>query len=610
MQISNTRQIELLAPAGNLDTGIKAINCGADAVYIGPEQFGAREAAGNSVADIEKLCLHAHKYWARVYATVNTILREDELLEAQRLIYRLYDAGVDGIIIQDTGLLEIDLPPLPLIASTQMHITTPEKAVFLEKVGFDRIILARELSLDQIREIRRQTTIDLEFFVHGALCVCYSGQCYLSYAIGGRSGNRGQCAQPCRRRYRLEDGKGKKIKDSSYILSLKDLNLSKHLKDLIDAGITSFKIEGRLKDTPYVANAVGYYRQMLDRVLDGKTFRKSSSGKTALDFIPDPAKTFNRGFTDYFLKGRSSRIASPETPAWVGEKIGKVNRTGKNFFFIDSSAQVHNGDGICFFDKEGTLQGTHVNTAQARTIYPDKMSGIETGMIIYRNHDQEFLKKIMKSSCKRTINVSLTFAETGEGFVLCAKDEDGNRTECFELCEKKAAEKKEMARSTIEKQLRKLGETDFVCTNLKIDLAVPYFIPVQFLNSLRRKTLEALEAERMKNRPVKKGGAIKNSFSYPEQKLTYFGNVFNQQAEAFYRRHGVSAIEPAAESGLTMKARKVMTTKYCINYQLGLCSGDRAAPKGQAPLYLVDEEGRRLQVRFNCRQCVMELYIE
>ena len=300
-------QIELLSPARDLETGMAAINCGADAIYLGPSRFGAREAVGNPLEDIERLAAYAHKYWAKVYVTVNTLLHDEELEDVQKLVSQLYQAGADAMIIQDAGLLELDLPPLPLFASTQMHNHTPERVAFLEKVGFQRAILARELTLDQIREIRARTHIELETFIHGALCVSYSGQCYMSYAIGGRSGNRGQCAQPCRRLYSLVGADGKTVANNRYLLSLRDLNLSQSAGDLIDAGICSFKIEGRLKDKSYVMNVVGYYRRLLDEILKQRNLRPSASGAVHLDFEPNPNKTFNRGYTTYFLHGRGSR---------------------------------------------------------------------------------------------------------------------------------------------------------------------------------------------------------------------------------------------------------------------------------------------------------------
>jgi putative protease len=602
------KKIELLAPAGNLDAGLAAINCGADAVYIGAERFGAREAAGNSLRDIEKLCRHAHKYWGRVYGALNTILTDAELTEAQQLTIRLAEAGIDGLIIQDTGLLELDLPPMPLIASTQMHNNTPAKVAFLERAGFSRVILARELTLEQIRDIRQKTGVELEFFVHGALCVCYSGQCYMSYAIGGRSGNRGQCAQPCRRRYTLEDADKKIVRKQGYLLSLKDLNLSEHLAELVDAGITSFKIEGRLKDAAYVANIVAWYRSKLDRLLDGSSLQKSSSGTVVMDFSPDPDKTFNRGYTIYFLKGRSKDMASPDTPAFTGVYIGKVEKTGRSSFVLNTAAGLHSGDGICFFDRKKTLRGTYINTVQGREVFPAKMNGIEQGMEIYRNLDHWFAKKVLKSRAKRVIGVSLQLRETPEGFSLSAVDEDGNETAFALVAERKRAEKKAAARATIEKQLRKLGETDFFCMGLDIDSAAIFFIPVAVLNAMRRGVVDALLRVREKNRPIAAGGARKNSVPYPEDELSCLANVLNRRAEDFYRRHGVTSIERAVESGSALGGRKLMTTKFCLRYQLDMCAKHGGSPETREPLFLADEDGRRFELRFNCGDCMMEVY--
>lgn len=333
----SSQPIELLAPAKTAEFGIAAIACGADAVYIGAARFGAREQAGNSVADIARLTAFAHRYWARVYVALNTLLHDDEFPAALRLIAELYDAGVDGLIIQDVGLLECDLPPLPLIASTQMHNNTPEKVAFLEQVGFQRAILARELSLDQIRAIReRAASIELECFAHGAVCVCYSGQCYLSYAIGGRSGNRGQCAQPCRKRYALRDANGRILSQNRHLLSLKDMCRAAALRELLDAGVASFKIEGRLKDLAYVRNIVSYYRQQLDAILDAEPerFRRASSGRSAIDFTPDPSKTFHRGATPYFLYSERDAAASLDTPKSIGEEIGAVAEIGAKYFTL------------------------------------------------------------------------------------------------------------------------------------------------------------------------------------------------------------------------------------------------------------------------------------
>ncbi len=605
-------KIELLAPAKDLATGLAAINCGADAVYIGAARFGAREAAGNSLGDLEQLVAHAHRYWAKIYVTVNTLLRDDELPEAVRLIRQLYSAGVDALIIQDVGLLECDLPPLPLIASTQMHNHTPERVAFLEKVGFQRAILARELSLEQIRAIRAQTRLELEVFVHGALCVSYSGQCYLSYAIGGRSGIRGQCAQPCRRRYSLVDSRGQALVSDRYLLSLRDLNLSADLKDLLEAGVGSFKIEGRLKDSEYVMNVVSYYRRQLDAVLSGKGLQRSSSGQSRVTFTPDPAKTFNRGYTTYFLRGRGTAVASMDTPKHVGEPVGKVVSLGHHSFKLTAKSPLHNGDGLSFFDRQRELRGTVVNSTDGQTVQPDKMAGIEKGATIYRNRDQAFETELSRAQPERRIAVSLKLTESEEGFRLTATDEDGVQA-FFELaCPKQPAEKPEQARAAAHKQLSKVGGTEFSCAGVEVDLPRAYFLPLSALNALRRGALEQLTRARAEQRPVRPGGVVKNDFPFPAQTLSYLGNVLNEKAAAFYRRHGVMQIAPAAESGLDLRGQTVMTTKYCLKYQLGLCarhaSGQAPVATDYAePLYLVDEDGRRLQLRFNCRACEMEV---
>jgi putative protease len=613
----NPRKIELLAPAGNLASGITAINCGADAVYIGANRFGAREKAGNSVDDIARLCEFAHKYWARVYVTLNTILTDAELPQAVRLIGDLHGAGIDALIIQDTGLLEMDLPDLPLIASTQMHNHTPARVAFLGKVGFQRVILARELSLDQIADIRRHTSVELECFVHGALCVGYSGQCYLSHAIGGRSGNRGACAQPCRQRYSLLDGSGKTIRSDAHLLSLKDLNLSEYLDDLIQAGISSFKIEGRLKDQFYIANVVSYYRQKLDAVLHARGLERTSSGKSRIDFTPDPGRSFNRGFTDYFLKKRNRDMASFKTPKSLGVCMGKVSRVGKDFFMVMPEAEAFcAGDGICFFDSADHLTGTTINRVEQNRIFPDKMEKIAVGCTIYRNHDHRFLKALSKSRLERKIELRLMLFETNTGFKLWAVDEDGNEAQCLLEIGKVPAEKKEMAIATIKKQLKKLGGTDFVCSEINIETETVYFIPSRDLNALRREVIDQLIGSRAQNRPVKTGKIQQNDVAYPEKKLSYQGNVLNQKAADFYRRHGVEEIEPAAESVSSkndrqdMRGKTVMVSKYCILFQLGACRKDQKSPDLAEPLTLVDEKGRRFVVKTNCKGCEMEIRME
>jgi len=601
-------RIELLAPAGNAAIGMAAINCGADAVYIGANRFGAREKAGNSIKDIEALCQYAHQYWAKVYATVNTIFYDAELPGAVRLIHDLASAGIDGVIIQDAGLLEMDLPDIPLIASTQMHNHTPERVAFLEAVGFSRVILARELSLAQITAISRQTSVELECFVHGALCVGYSGQCYLSYNIGGRSANRGACAQPCRRLYSLRDGTGKMIFKNRHLLSLKDLNLSDYLNALLDAGVTSFKIEGRLKDQAYVTNTVGVYRNRLDVILNHRGMRPVSSGTCRLDFTPDPEKTFNRGFTTFFLKGRNRDMAALNTPKSLGARMGTVLSVAKDFFNIHPENEpFHAGDGICFFDASGRLRGTPVNQVDGDRVYPDKLDGIQPGVVIYRNHDHVFVKQLAKAGSGRKIGVRLALTETQAGFLLRIVDEDGVQASATLDIEKNPAEKPDMARSAMEKQLRKLGATDFTCVDVDVQMNRMYFIPVQALNELRRRAALALVEARETVRPRQRERLEKNNAPFPEKQISYLGNVLNHEAAEFYRRHGVTDIEPAPESGMAMNGKTVMISKYCMLYQLGRCRRDPAAPKTIMPLVLVDEKGLEFEIRPQCDECVMEL---
>jgi 23S rRNA 5-hydroxycytidine C2501 synthase len=565
------------------------------------------------------------------------IIQDMGLLESGRRGQDARDTA--GLIIQDMGLLEserrgqdardterrgqdardterrgqdardtVDLPPIPLIASTQMNNATVEKVKFLQDVGFSRVILARELTLDEIRHIRSETTVELECFIHGSLCVSASGQCYMSYAIGGRSGNRGQCAQPCRRLYTVKDQKGNIIVKDRYLLSLKDLNLSKHLEDLIDAGITAFKIEGRLKDIPYVVNTVGFYRQLLDGILAKKKLQKSSSGSVKLGFEPNPEKTFNRGFTDYGLTGRAENMSSMDTPKSIGEFLGVVRDVGRNYFVIDGNKPVHNADGICFFDNEKNLSGTVVNRVEDRKVFPQKMSGIRAGQEIYRNFDYEFERKLAGRAAERKVALSIIVKETQSGLILAGKDEDGNEATVEIAGPKQPAEKQDTARQTIITQLTKLGNTIFECSDVKLETQDIYFWPVSRLNETRRELINRLIEVREANRPRKTGGILKNSVAYPDKRLTYTGNVLNAQAEAFYRRHGVETIAPAAESGINMTGRMVMTTKLCLRRELNLCpkSGSKTSAE---PLVLLDEQDRQFQLEFKCRHCGMEVIL-
>lgn len=608
-------RVELLAPARDLCCGQVAIDCGADAVYLGAPRFGARQKAGNSLQDIAALVAHAHTYWARVYVTVNTLLYDDELPQAVRLIHELYDLGVDAVIIQDVGLLESGapwvLPPIALIASTQMHNHTPERVAFLEEVGFRRAILARELSLEQIRAIRARTSLELECFVHGALCTGYSGQCYLSYAIGGRSGNRGECAQPCRRKYSLVDADGRVLEPPRHLLSLRDLALDAELGALLDAGVTSFKIEGRLKDAAYVKNVVSWYRQQLDNALAERGLARASSGHSHVEFEPDVNKTFNRGYTTYFLHGRGEPPGAIDSPKMVGEPVGRVAAVQGDRFMLDSSLALHGGDGLTWFDAEGELTGTRVNAAepvggQVRVTVEDS-AGVHPGLEIFRNHDHAFLRQVEQSRPQRRIAVRLKLESTPEGFRLETIDEDGNKAVATLAGVKELAHKPAQAEETARRQLARAGDTAFDVVQVELAWDQAYFLPVSTLNELRRAALARLAEVRTTNHPRLEAKLVRNNVAYPESTLTYRGNVLNRQAAAFYRRHGVTEIEPAAESGLDMRGRVVMRTRYCLQHQLGLCDGAGNRANVRQPLYLIDADGRRYRLRFRCADCEMEV---
>lgn len=601
MQTSK-RTIELLAPAKNTEIGIAAINCGADAVYIAGEKFGAREDAWNTLSDIQKLITHAHKYYARVYIALNTILRDNELNKALETINNIYSIGADGLIIQDVGLLELGLPPIPIIASTQMNNDFLEKILFLQNIGFKRVILPREFTLDQIKAIKAKTSIELECFVHGSLCVSYSGQCYLSYALGGRSANRGACAQPCRHSYSLFDETGKILAKNKHLLSLKDLNRSDHLKALIHAGVTSFKIEGRLKDISYVANITSFYRKKIDELIDNEKLFKSSSGQTAVDFSPNPFKTFNRGYTDYGLCGKKEEMASLHTPKSLGEKIGTIAEIGNNYFTLSSKHDLKKSDGICFFDYDQTLTGTLINKVQDEKIYPDKMFHLREKNLIYRNHDSAFVKILEKSPCRRKIDISFSLEEYLDGFRLDALDEDGNTGTFSYPMKKTKAEKKALAESAIKNQLQKLNDTIFACGHITVNLKNMYFVPLSILNGLRRGVIENLLRTREENRPKATSNILINNIPAPLKNITYLENCLNEKAQAFYEHHGAKVTELAAENGIDMSGRRVMITKYCIKKELGLCGKDTET------LYLLDENKQKYLLKFNCEECVMEVY--
>lgn len=602
--------LELLAPAGNLDIGRAAIDHGADAVYIGAPRFSARASAGNSMDDIARLIDYAHLFNARVYLALNTILSDAEIKEALPLITEAYQAGADGLILQDMGLLELDLPPIPLIASTQMHNVTPEKVKFLEDTGFSRVILARELSLRDIRAIREQTTVELECFVHGALCVSYSGQCYLSHAAFGRSGNRGVCAQPCRLKYTLNDGKGNEIITNKHLLSLKDLNLIGQLNDLIDAGVTSFKIEGRYKDAAYVKNVTAAYRKALDRIIERRPeFRRQSSGRVQFQFEPDLGRTFNRSYTRYFLldPAETDHQAAMDTPKSTGAEIGSIEQVGKGWFRLKGSA-VHNGDGICFVSKTGVLKGFRVERVEEGRIVPNDMAGLTVGLKLFRNHDHEFLKQLDKPSAERKISISMVFRQTDEDISLTVTDEDGHTVTSHLAGNFDEAKQPEKMLNQIRSQLTSTGNTIFTVTDLSLDIQWPGFIPVSLLNSLRREATDQLVTVRQHSYATRKRAETSDPAPmYPEKTLDYRANVYNRIAKDFYRKHGVQIVEEAFEAGKKPSGKTLMVTRYCLRRELGAClKNPKHRLKLIPPLSITDGK-RTYRLDFDCEHCRMHV---
>ena len=601
------RPIELLAPAKNLECGIEAINHGADAVYIGAPRFGARAAAGNSIEDIKALVEHAHLYNARIYVTVNTILHDEELPETEKMIWELYRAGVDALIIQDMGITRLNLPPIALHASTQMDNRTPEKVKFLSDIGFRQVVLARELSLDEIKKIHDTCPETLlEVFIHGALCVSYSGQCYVSQACYGRSANRGECAQFCRLAFDLVDSNGKIIEQNKHLLSLKDMNQSDNLEALLDAGATSLKIEGRLKDVSYVKNVTAYYRQKLDSIFKyRKEYVRASSGTVKTTFTPQLDKSFSRGFTDYFLRGRNLGIFSFSTPKSLGEEVGTVKEIRGNYFTVAGVKSFNNGDGLCYIDDNGRLQGFRVNRVENNKLFPQDMPRLKPKTRLYRNFDQEFEKLMQKKSAERRIAVDICLAENNFGFTLSFTDEDDNSVS---LTLERA---KEPARTpqtdNLRNQLSKLGNTPFEAKDIKIDLSDNWFIPSSELSELRRNAVEELlEARRINYR--REVFRLKESKTkYPVSTLTYLGNVMNSSAAEFYKNHGVLKVMPAFEKEQPKDA-VLMFCKHCIRYSMGWCPvHHKVRSPFREPYYLVSSDGRRFRLEFDCKQCQMKV---
>jgi len=598
------RALELLAPAKNLECGIAAIDHGADAVYIGASRFGARAAAGNSVDDIRQLCDYAHPFGVKVYVTVNTILYDDELEATRQLLQELQQAGVDAILVQDMALLQIQneelrIKRIPLHASTQTDNRTPEKVRWLRDLGFSRVVLARELSVEEITAIHREVPdVELEVFVHGALCVSYSGICYASQHCFGRSANRGECAQFCRMKFSLVDAEGREVERDRYLLSLKDMNQSDHLEELIEAGATSFKIEGRLKDVQYVKNVTAAYSQRLNQIIrrHPDQYCRSSKGMCRYTFTPNLNRTFNRGYTTYFLHGRQNNIASFDTPKAIGAFVGTVKEIRHDSFNVAGTANFTNGDGLCFFNEERQLEGFRANRVVGNRIYPYRMpQGLRPGVSLYRNSDQEFDRLLSRPSAERKITICLSLRAVADGFELNG---------IHFSAEHQTAQKPQ--RENIIRQLTKLGDTIYTCDEVDIPDDFNYFIPNSVLSDMRRTLIEQMRNEKcvMRNDDIQTStDSADKSNRIPHSSFDYLYNISNRLSQQFYGAKELTAYELKGGSGPIMQCR------HCIRYALGYCvkhGGKR--PTWSDPLSLVLGDGRRFRLEFDCQHCQMNIY--
>ncbi|WP_454708405.1 peptidase U32 family protein [Delftia acidovorans] len=628
-------QLELLSPARDADIGIEAVNHGADAVYIGGPAFGARATAGNDIRDLQRLINHAHRFGSRIFITLNTILRDDELEAARKMAWQIYEAGADALIIQDMGLLELDLPPIQLHASTQTDIRTPEKARFLQDAGLSQIVVARELDLQQIAAVRAATDparTTIEFFVHGALCVAYSGQCYITHAHTGRSANRGDCNQACRLPYEVLDASGRIIAHEKHVLSMKDNNQSDNLRALIDAGVRSFKIEGRYKDMGYVKNITAHYRKLLDEIIEEREFSdtplaRSSSGSTTFSFTPDPDQNFNREFTDYFVNGRKDDIGAFDTPKTPGRAIGWVTKVGENFVEIETSSrdtELHNGDGLCYYDLQKELVGLQINRAESvdakkslwRLFPKDPIAGfkdLRRGLEVNRNRDMAWVRTLDKKSSDRRIGLWAELKETPDGFALTLTDEDGFTATAAIAQEHQAATDAARAEATLREQLGRFGATIFSVHDIGLQLSQPWFVPASALNQLRRDAVAALEAARQAGFVrLPRALPVEPPVPFPEDTLTYLANVYNQKAHDFYIKHGVKVMDAAYESKEEEGEVSLMITKHCVRFSMSLCPkqakgviGVKGTIKAE-PLQLINGK-EKLTLRFDCKPCEMHV---
>ena len=587
--------IELLAPAKNKECAFAAINAGTDALYIGAESFGARKKAGNSLSDLKEITDYAHKFLVKVYVTVNTLIYDNEISAVEKLIRDLYDIGVDAIIFQDFSILNMNLPPIALHASTQCNNDSLEKIQFLKDCNIQRVVLPREFSIEEIKNVTKNIDIETEVFVHGALCVCYSGQCYFSNYIGGRSANRGECAQPCRKKYSLIDGTGKEILKPQYLLSMKDNNLSCHLKELLDAGVTSLKLEGRLKDADYVKNVVSFYRQELDKIS-----KRTSLGITKTDFSPDINKTFNRGYTNFYFDGKRKVFINPQTPKFTGEYAGQIIEIKGNRVKIDPKISIVAGDRISYFDRRGELTGTTVMLADKNLLTLRDIKDLQTGVKIYRNFDAEFNKKLEKSEFIRKIPVHIEI--TGKNIKFATYN---NIYAEYKFTSTQKAKNIEKAVQTFEKQISKLGDSEFFAKNIKISKDFDLFLPVSEINEIRRNLVANLQKICAENYEYQRRNTTFTIPEYPYKELDYTFNVSNKSAKEFFEKAGCNVTEYAPEC--TKKEHiTLMKTKHCLRDFAGMCLKKYPDKK---QLYLVDELGKKYKLEFDCKNCVMKIYV-
>lgn len=609
MSAPQPRFLELLAPAKNFESGRAALLCGADALYVGAPKFGARAAAGVSAEEIGRLCELAHRFGARVFVTMNTLLYEQELVEAERMAARMWQIGADALIVQDMAFLRMDLPPIDLHASTQMCTTTPEQVRFLADVGFSRVVLERALTLQEIEKLSRAADVEIEAFIHGALCVSYSGRCYMSRTMSARSGNRGDCSQACRLPYDLLDERMQPLVRNRHLLSLQDMNATERLEAMIDASVTSFKIEGRLKDENYVRNVVGWYRRRMDEIIAQRPdLCRASEGVSTFEFEPNPAKSFSRGGISYFLDGARRGVASFDTPKAFGEPLGQVRAVRRDSFQIQRAAgqgaQLNAGDGLCFVTAVGEPSGTNVNRIEGDWIWPNRMEGIRPGVELYRNYDHRYVTALSRSRLRRAVPVTASVRVTASEIELTLSDGTlqvtVSRSGVFEL-----AQQLDQALATIRTQLSKTGETIFDLTDVKFSDDEVRFVPVSVLNELRREAFQQLDTERLEHYCRRQRLPEDSNVRFPKLVLGGDENVVNSLAERFYRDHGVTRIEPGYDLRSDLKGVDVMRMRYCIRRELGMCLRDK--PDYTGKLYL--RHGTFLyELRFDCARCMMTVH--